>query len=365
MNQQDLVDFGKQVLQEWQKDKAARLAAALAYYMVFALPSLLILALVVAGQFYNTQSVQNQLLAQVGALVGSAGQEVVRAILENASQPEAATLAALAGFLTLLFGASGAFLQLQDTLNTIWEVQPNPEQGIWYTVKTRIFSFALVITVGLLLFASMLLSTFFSAASQFLSARIPQGHLLIQAGHVVISFGVVTLMFALIFKYIPDVKIRWSDVWIGALFTAVLFSLGNWVIGLYLARSAPGSSYGAAGSLIVVMLWIYYSAQILFLGAEFTQVYANRYGSRLVADEHAVALGPDMPASEVSSPATDQPAISQPDMRPLQQAVSYSSPFWQPATLQQAMQSFQRGLINLLALFAAIAGILSGSRNGS
>jgi len=364
MTRQKLIDFGKQILQEWQDDHAARLAAALAFYMVFALPPLLVLALMVAGQLYNTQMVQEQLLTQVGALVGSAGEQIVRAILINARQPEAVTLAAITSFFTLLFGASGAFLQIQDTLNTIWEVQVQ-EQGIWDTVKTRIFSFALVIAVGGLLFASMLLSTLFSAASQFLTAQIPQGHLLVQAGHVVISFSIISLLFALIFKFIPDVKIAWRDVWIGALFTAGLFSLGNWVIGLYLARSAPGSAYGAAGSLIVLLLWIYYSAQILFLGAEFTQVFANQYGSHLVPDEQAKSMDPQLPAGTVRSDPREQPALPEPELPTSQQQNSQPQLFWQPAGLQRLIRSFQQILVNLLALFAAVARILAGKRSNA
>lgn len=276
-----MIDLIKQTIKEWQEDKASRLAAALAYYTVFSLPPLLIIALAVAGQFYDRADAQEQLIAQMNQLVGDTGAEAITDILNSASQPASTAIATIVSVVTLLFGASGVFTQLQDAMNTIWEVEPKPKQGIIQTIKDRLFSFTLVLGAGFLLLVSLILSAALAAASQFLSGAAGNSALIGQLINTVVSFAVVVLLFALIFKIIPDVEVRWRDVWVGAVITALLFTIGKWAIGFYLGRAAPGSAYGAAGSLIVVLLWVYYSAQILFLGAEFTQVYAHQHGSRV------------------------------------------------------------------------------------
>lgn len=275
---------------EWSEDKASRLAAALAYYTIFSILPLLIIIIAIAAQVFERSLVQQQLVRQIATLVGQTGAEAIEAILENASEPEDSLLAAIVSIITLLLGASGVFGQLYDALNTIWEVQAKPGRGILGTVKDRFFSFTMVLGVGFLLLVSLIISTALQAFNELVSGILPSFLFLAQTLNFLISFAVVTILFALIYKVVPDVRVAWRDVWIGALVTAFLFAVGKWAIGLYLGNSAPGSTYGAAGSLIVLLLWVYYSAQILFLGAEFTQVYANKYGSRIVADETAVSL---------------------------------------------------------------------------
>jgi membrane protein len=274
-----------ETIKEWSEDKAGRLAAALAYYTIFSLPPLLIIVLAITGRFF--ENAEARLTAQINNLVGPTGGEAITAILENASRPADSVIAGIIGVIILLLGASGVFGQLQEAMNTIWEVPPEPKGGILEVVKDRFFSFTMVFGVGFLLLVSFVISAVLSSLSEVVTNIMPGLLFLAQLLNIIVSIGVITLLFALIYKVVPDVEVAWRDVWIGALATAVLFTAGKWAIGLYLSKSAPASTYGAAGSLIVVLLWIYYSAQILFLGAEFTQVYANRFGSKIVADWEA------------------------------------------------------------------------------
>jgi membrane protein len=278
---------------DWREDNASRLSAALAYYTIFSIPPLLIIAIAIAAQLFDRAAVQQQVINQIGGLIGDAGAEVVESILDNSDEPGETAVAAIISVFTLLLGASGVFGELHNALNAIWEVQAKPGRGIWGTIKDRFFSFTLVLGVGFLLLVSLIISAGLAAVNEFISGVMPGLVILAQVINFLVSFGVVTLLFGLIYKVVPDVKIAWRDVWVGALVTAFLFTVGKFAIGLYLGNSAPGSTYGAAGSLIVLLLWVYYSAQILFFGAEFTQVYANRFGSRIVADEDAVAISPE------------------------------------------------------------------------
>ncbi len=289
MNTTAIWDILKETFSDWSEDRAPRLAAALAYYTVFALAPLLIIAIAIAGLVLgNEQSVRESLLAQIGGMVGQNGAQAISTMIEGARKPAAGIIATVIGIVTLLFAASGLFGQLQDALNTIWEVQPKPGRGIWATIKDRFFSFTMVLGVGFLLLVSLVISTMLAAVVKYVSGGAEA--VVWSVVNFVLSFGITTLLFALIFKIIPDVEIAWSDVWIGALVTAVLFTIGRTLISLYLGRAAPESTYGAAGSFVAILLWVYYSAQILFLGAEFTQVYAKRYGSQIKPDENAVAV---------------------------------------------------------------------------
>lgn len=285
MKLQDIRFLLSQTFKEWSEDKAARLAAALSYYTVFSLPPLLIILLAIAGRFFD--DAEARVTAQITGFVGETGGEAIAAILENASQPGESIIAIIIGLATLLFGASGVFGQLQEAMNTIWEVPANPKSGILEIVKDRFFSFTMVFGVGFLLLVSLVISAMLGTLDELVRNALPSLVFVAQLINIGVSIGVITILFALIFKVIPDVEVTWRDVWIGALVTAVLFTAGKWGISLYLAKSAPASSYGAAGSLIVILLWIYYSAQILFLGAEFTQVYANKFGSKIVAEWEA------------------------------------------------------------------------------
>lgn len=300
-------DLLKITFAEWNEDKAPRLGAALAYYTVFSLAPLLIIAVAIVGFFFEEAQARQQVVGQVGGLIGPQGTEALQSLIDNASQPGAGLIASLIGIITLLFGASGVFGQLQDSLNTIWEVQPKPGRGIWGFVKDRFLSFTLVLGTGFLLLVSLILSSMLAIVGDYLAQNLPGGDLLWQIINFVVSFAVITLLFAMIYKIIPDVDIAWGDVWIGSAVTALLFTIGRFVLNIYLSNSSTTSVYGAAGSLVVILLWVYYSAQILFLGAEFTQVYANRYGSRIVPADNAVAVTEESRAQQ-GIPRQQQPA---------------------------------------------------------
>ncbi|MCA1993844.1 MAG: YihY/virulence factor BrkB family protein, partial [Coleofasciculus sp. S288] len=216
------------------------------------------------------------------------GAIVIETAIENANKPSSnGGIASLISIVVLLFGASGVFAQLQDALNTVWEVQTKPGRGITTFLRKRVLSFSMVLGIGFLVMVSLLLSAALAGLSAYLSHLIPGVDWLWQILNFVLSFAIITLLFAMIYRFLPDVKIAWSDVWIGAIITALLFEIGKFLLGLYLGRGTFGSTYGAAGSLVIVLVWVYYSAQILFFGAEFTQVYAKHYGSRIVPDENA------------------------------------------------------------------------------
>jgi membrane protein len=310
----------KQTLQEWSEDKAPRLAAALAYYTIFSIAPLLVLVIAITGFIIGSNTtIRTQVITQVQGLVGQQGASAVSQLIQQTGQPRNGILASIIGIATLIFGATGLFGRLQDALNTIWDVQPKPGQGIGKMVKTRFLSFTLVLGLCFLLLVSLVISAALSILNSYFSSLLGGVGGIAQVVNFIVSTAVITLIFALIFKILPDVKIRWGDVWIGALVTALLFSIGKAVLGLYLGRSAAASAYGAAGSLVVLLLWVYYSAQILFLGAEFTQVYARRYGSRPLPAENAQLMevttarplenGKDRYAGQSMIPVAGQPGL--------------------------------------------------------
>jgi membrane protein len=277
--------------QGWKEDHASRLAAALAYYTIFSLAPLLVIAIAVAGFLWQRDAVQQAVLNQIGGLVGAQGQTLVAGLLDSASHPAQGIVATIIGIVTLLFGALGAFNELHNALNTVWEVEEEKVQGVWNSIKKlviqRFLSFAMVLGIAFLLLVSLVVSAGLTAFGTWVGGLLPFQDLVLQIINLVISIVFLTVLFALIFKFLPDAEIAWRDVWVGAFVTAVLFSIGKTLIGLYLGSTAVGTSFGAAGSLVILLLWIYYSAQILFFGAEFTQVYANQLGSRIVAEGKA------------------------------------------------------------------------------
>jgi membrane protein len=280
----------KESFQEWQKDGALDLGAALAFYTIFSLAPLLLVALAVAGLLWDRGQIQGQLIAQIQGLMGPQGAQAVQTMLANAGQHGSGVLATVIGVVTILFGATGVFVQLQNALNRVWNVEAKPGLGIWSFVKTRLISFGMVLGVGFLLLVSLVVSTAVSAVGKWATGLLPGSETLMQVLTFAVSFALITFLFALMYKYLPDVEIGWRDVWVGAVVTALLFTLGKFLIGLYLGKSSIASTYGAAGSLVVVLLWIYYSSQILFLGAEFTQVYATHYGAQIKPSKHAVPV---------------------------------------------------------------------------
>ncbi len=292
----------RQLLQDtvsaWMDDKAPRLGAALAFYTVFSLAPLLVLAVSVAGFAFGAEAVQSHLDEQLQGFVGQEGAKAIQSMIVAASQPKSGAIAAVLGIIALLFGASGVFLQMKDALNTIWGVAPKPGLGIWEMIRNQFLSFAMVFGIDFLLLVTLLVSTTLAALTNYIKERIPGLDILAHGLDLGISFVVVTLLFALIFKYLPDVKITWRDVWFGAAVTAVLFTIGKYAIGMYLGRAAVGSAYGAAGSIVIVLLWAYYSSQILFFGAELTKAYARLYGSHVVPAEGALPVTAEMRAKQ-------------------------------------------------------------------
>jgi membrane protein len=290
MSLKEGISLLKETFREWIEDRAPTLGAALAYYTVFSLTPLLVIAIFIAGFVFGPQAAEGKIFDALRDLLGDVGARAVQATVQNASeQPAVGLFATVIGFVTLLFGASGVFVQLQTSLNGIWGVQPKPGRGILGIVKDRMTSFVLILLVGFLLLLSILLT----AAIAFIGGSfgdMPGMEALAQIVNTVLSLAVVTLLFAMIFKFLPDAQIAWGDVWVGAFLTAVLFTLGKFALGLYLGKGAVASSHGAAGSLIVLLLWVYYSSQIVFFGAEFTQVYANRFGSHVTPSSNAVAV---------------------------------------------------------------------------
>jgi membrane protein len=270
----------KETVREWNDDKVPRLGAALAFYSMLSIGPLLLIVISVAGAAFGHDQVSNYMFDEIRRLVGEPGAEAIRTILVNSHNQKTSYIATLIGVVTLIVSATGFFAQLQEALNAIWNVEGDVHSDVASFIKKRILSFAMILGIGFLLLVGLVISAALSAISALLAGVMPGVvlHLL----NLVVSFAVITVLFAMIFKILPDVDIKWRDVWIGAAITALLFTFGKQLIGLYLGRSAFSSTYGAAGSLIVVLVWIYYSAQIFFLGAEFTQVYTRYMGRQIM-----------------------------------------------------------------------------------
>jgi membrane protein len=285
-----IVELLKETFKEWQEDKASRLAAALAYYTAFSIAPLIIIAIAIAAVVFGEEAARGGIDDQLRGLIGQQGAAAVQDMIKNSNKPAEGTIATIISVVLLLFGASGVFGQLQDSLNTIWEVAPKPGRGVMGFIKDRFLSFSMVLGIGFLLLVSLVLSAVLAGLNNVLGGLMPGLSFLWGILNFLISFGVITLLFALIYRVLPDAKIAWGDVWFGSIITALLFTIGKSLIGLYLGNSSVGSTYGAAGSFVVLLLWVNYSAQILFFGAEFTQVYANKYGSHIVPTKNAVRL---------------------------------------------------------------------------
>jgi len=276
--------LARQTALEWWRDDAPRLGAALAYYTVFSIAPVLVISVALAGFFFGEEAARGHVVDQLRGLMGADGASVVQSAIERASLRGGAGLGATAlSVLTLLLGASGAFGQLQYALNRIWNVEGKTGGGVLRAARERFLSFSMVLLIGFLLLVSLVVSALLAMLDEFVSGRMEWLQPMLALVNLVVSLGVVTVLFAMMFKTLPDADVRWSDVWIGATVTALLFVVGKAAIGLYLGNSSVASVYGAAGSLVVVLLWVYYSAQILFLGAEFTQVFARwqRGGGKL------------------------------------------------------------------------------------
>jgi membrane protein len=289
MKIKDIWQLVRDTFKEWSEDKAPRLAAALSYYTVFSIPPLLFMVISIAGLILNEREVRQAILDQIASALTQETAEAVGAMIDAASLGERSGIAAVIGLAILLLGASGVFTQLQDALNTIFEVRLKPGKLI-FLLQKRLLSFLMVLVLGFLLLVSLVLSTALAVLAQYIQAWLPGSRTVFQAVNFLLPFLVIMVLFALMFRYIPDAKIAWRDVWPGAALTSLLFNIGKILLSLYLARSSVASTYGAAASVVLIFVWIYYTAQILFIGAEFTQVYANRFGAGIQPGPHAELL---------------------------------------------------------------------------
>ncbi len=281
----------KATASKWSEDKCPTLGAALAYYTVFSLAPLILVLLAVFGLIYGgSDAARDKITHQLSYFVDKSTVEIIQSVANNAAKPSRGILATAIGVVVALFGASGVFGQLQDALNLVWSVKPKPGQGIMGFLRARFLSFSMVGGVCFLLLVSLTLSSVVHLFSGTLKQILPGGDLIPLLINLALDLVVVTLLFAMIFKYLPDAKIAWGDVWIGAGLTTLFFLVGKWALGIYLGSGSAGSAYGAASGLITTFVWVYYSAQILLFGAEFTQIYATEYGSRVVPKEHAVKV---------------------------------------------------------------------------
>lgn len=278
----------KDTFHQWNEREPFNNSAIIAYYTIFSLPGLLVILINIAGYFFGAEAVTHQLSGQIGGIVGGNTAKDVQDIIANATKSEGTVLSTILSVATLLFGATGVFYQLQQILNKMWEVKPKPKQMILKLIRDRVFSFGLILVVGFLLLVSLALSAALTALSDWVRAHVADALMIVfNVLDIVISVGVVTVLFAAIFKFLPDAKIKWRDVWHGAILTAVLFVIAKYLLGLYFGSSDPGSTYGAAGSIILIMLWVTYASMILLFGAEFTQVYAKSHGRKIVPTEGA------------------------------------------------------------------------------
>ena len=275
-----LLDLFKTAFAEWRKDQSAVLGAALAYYTVFSLAPLLLIALAVAGLVFGEEAARNQISSQISGLIGAQAAEGVNDMVASASKKSTGAIATVLGIGALILGASGVFGQLQAAMNQIWDVEPKAKGGILKFFKDRFLSISMVMGTCFLLLVSLLASAAISTVTSRFGAAGDARSALLQVADFVISFVVITVMFAALFKFLPETRVEWRDCWLGAIFTSLLFAAGKVLIGVYIGRSGIASSYGAAGSVLVILLWVYYSAQILFFGAELTKAYAERVGTR-------------------------------------------------------------------------------------
>jgi len=299
-----LFDLLKTTATQWSEDKASRLGAALAYYSIFSLAPLLFVVIVLAGIFLGDQaSARHAVIQNLGTVIGADASRQVGQMVVGANKQSSGVLASIIGIVMLLLGASGVFLQLQGSLNTIWKVKPKPGQGIWAIIQQRFLSLSMVFGAGFLLLISLLLTAILKAIVNSMSAYLPMAGAL-QIVTFIVSFLVITLLFVMIYEVLPDADIRWHDVWIGAVITSILFLIGQAALSWYLGTQSTKSVYGAAGSLVVLLLYIYYSAQIVLFGAEFTYVYANRYGSKIKPNKNAISTADqELPIKQSAMPS--------------------------------------------------------------
>jgi len=279
-----------QAAKEFSEDNALKFSASLSYYTLFSLAPILIIVIAISSTFFGREAAEGYLYTQFEGLLGTVGALQVQEMIRNAHISGSTTIATIIGVATLIFGATGVFLEIQDSINSIWSLKAKPKRGWLKFLQNRLLSFSLIVGIGFLLLVSLVLSAMLSVIYDFLNRRFGEMAWLSWIIANVINITTVMLLFSVIFKVLPDAKVKWRDVMVGALFTAALFLIGKWAINIYLSRSSTLSVYGAAGAVVLIILWVYYSAAILYFGAEFTKVYANKYGNKIAPNSYAVFI---------------------------------------------------------------------------
>lgn len=370
-------DLLSETVREWIDDSAAQHAASLAFYTMFSLAPLLVIAVSIAGMVFGDDAARGEVQGQMSHYIGQAGAETVQQILRNAERPALGTVAGLAGLVVLLVGASGVFAQLKTSMDVMFDVPPDPDATWMSMIVDRFFSFTMVLGTGFLLLVSLVISTLLTAAITYLGDLSGAAATLVMVANFVVGAAFTALLFAAIFRYVPSVRAPWSDVWPGALLTAVLFSLGRIVLGWYLGAGTVGSAYGAAGSLVVVLAWVYYSAWILFLGAEFTQVYGARRRGDAPGDSAATIETKPEPATSIEQPApppVETPAPPSRQREPAARARRSSTPVEVGATSAAVSPRpatpaprTERGIpiVGIAALLGAVAALGAIGKRGT
>lgn len=298
----DIAFIFRDTFNQWLDREPFRSTAVIAFYTIFSLPGLLVIIINLAGYFYGDEAVTRRISSEIEGIIGSNTAKDIEAIIANASVNQDFTFSSLLGIGTLIFGATGVFYQLQQTLNQIWEVKPEPKRKIIKMAMDRLFSFGLILAVGFLLLVSLILSTLLSILSSWVAVYLSDiFNIVFRFLDITLSLGVITLLFAAIFKFLPDANIPWRYVWVGALVTALLFVLAKFALGFYFSHSDPASAYGAAGTIILIMLWVSYAGLILLFGAEFTRIYADRCGEKIKPLEFAVSTADETPTTEMTA----------------------------------------------------------------
>ena len=344
----------KESVSQWSDDYAPSMGAALAYYTIFSIAPLLVIAIALAGFFFGADAARGEIFGQLRDLIGDEGAAAIQGIVKSANQHGSGTFAAIAGIVTLLLGATTVFGELQSDLDRIWDAPKSSQSGIWGLLRGRLLSFGMVLGIGFLLLVSLILSAALSAIGHFWSGWFPGWEVVLQAVNFVVGFAVVTGLFAMIYKLLPRCDIGWKDVWIGAMVTSLLFSVGKLAIGLYLGKSSVASSFGAAGSLVIVLLWVYYSAQIFLLGAEFTRTYSYRHGTRKgqakPADKAQVPRSAESASGARSGPAQRTPEAAMPATASAANEPAPPTPARHPALAR----------LRIVAGIAATLGLVAG-----
>jgi membrane protein len=280
MTLNSLYQLAKTALRNWINDYAPSMGAALAYYTVFSTAPLLVLVIAAAALIFGEELARAAIIEQASGMIGENGAKAIESMLASAQKPKQGVIASILGILILIIGATTVFAELETNLNRVWKVEPDQGSGLWHFTRTRLLAFGMVLTIGFLLIISLVVSAGIAAWGKYWSGWFDGWEAVLYAANFVVSVTIITVLFAIIYKFIPRVAIHWRDVWIGALVTSLLFTLGKFLIGIYIGKAGVESSYGAAGALAVILIWVYYSAQIFLLGAEFTKVYAESHGSR-------------------------------------------------------------------------------------